>query len=68
MFFSNGLNDTQATVTTPVSSRTRSTGTSRRQTMHSRRYEGMPAYKTLPKAVPANGPAMISDTKQPRKR
>jgi hypothetical protein len=64
MFFSTGLNDTPATVTTPANPRTENTGTSRRQTMHSRRYMGMPAYKAFPKPSSAKGPKMIPDTAQ----
>ena len=59
-----GLNSVQAMITTPVPSRKENKGTSRRDTMHSRRYMGMPSYMTLPKSAAMYGPAMIPDTAQ----
>jgi len=55
-----GLNSTQATTTTPlpISSRHYNTGSTRRETMHSRRFEGMPAMAQRPRAKQASGPAI----------
>lgn len=65
---STGLNSVQAMITSPVVPRHYGTGTSRRETMHSRRFQGMPAYMTLPKAAMTYGPSMIPDSAQSGKR